>query len=379
MQMIEADRVGLLQGQVEAVATPSLERQGTKDLSVPEMPGRALEQLRGRRRRGAFRADRDSRRAGSTSRPTSISSPRRCSPGWCFRRACPRCPSTTSPRRYGRSRASSAARCCNRGRHGPGERPRAGLGTAAGNSVRWSSRACDGPRRRDRDENVVADRWLVPVARAVLADRPGPRTLCRCSGCSRFHFASWRGGRGAARAAQGLLFFRRAFCGRGRLRPAARLSESSMIPAREALALLQEGNRRFVAEYRQPRRICEQGSSPRTGHEPGAVRGHSRLFRFARARRNRLRSGPRRPFRHPRRRQHRRPSLIGSVEFAAEQFGTRLVVVLGHTKCGAIGATLQQLQRPGENQSRNLRSIVDLIRPSVEGCWQASSGTIRTR
>jgi carbonic anhydrase len=61
------------------------------------------------------------------------------------------------------------------------------------------------------------------------------------------------------------------------------------------------------------------------------------------------------------------PSLIGSVEFAAEQFGTRLVVVLGHTQCGAIETTLKQLQRPIENQSRNLHSIVDLIRPSVEG------------
>ena len=59
--------------------------------------------------------------------------------------------------------------------------------------------------------------------------------------------------------------------------------------------------------------------------------------------------------------------MIGSVEFAAEQFGTRLVVVLGHTECGAIQTTLEQLQRPIENQSRNLHSIVDLIRPSVEG------------
>src|SRR6202789_4308694 len=61
------------------------------------------------------------------------------------------------------------------------------------------------------------------------------------------------------------------------------------------------------------------------------------------------------------------PSLIGSVEFAAEQFGTRLVVVLGHTQCGAIATTLQQLLRPVENQSPNLHSIVDFIRPSVEG------------
>ncbi len=60
------------------------------------------------------------------------------------------------------------------------------------------------------------------------------------------------------------------------------------------------------------------------------------------------------------------PSLIGSVEFATEQFGTRLVVVLGHSNCGAIQATLGQLQRPKENQSRNLRAIVDRVRPSVE-------------
>jgi carbonic anhydrase len=61
------------------------------------------------------------------------------------------------------------------------------------------------------------------------------------------------------------------------------------------------------------------------------------------------------------------PSQIGSVEFAAERFGTRLVLVLGHSQCGAVEATLEQLRRPGEAQSRNLRSIVERIRPSVEG------------
>ena len=61
------------------------------------------------------------------------------------------------------------------------------------------------------------------------------------------------------------------------------------------------------------------------------------------------------------------PSLIGSVEFAAEQFGTRLVVVLGHSRCGAIQATLAQLRRPAENQSPNIRSIVERVRPSIEG------------
>jgi carbonic anhydrase len=61
------------------------------------------------------------------------------------------------------------------------------------------------------------------------------------------------------------------------------------------------------------------------------------------------------------------PSQIGSVEFAAARFGTRLVVVLGHSRCGAIDATLEELRRPDAKQSPNLRSIVGRIRPAVEG------------
>jgi carbonic anhydrase len=61
------------------------------------------------------------------------------------------------------------------------------------------------------------------------------------------------------------------------------------------------------------------------------------------------------------------PSQIGSVEFAAERYHTRLVVVLGHSQCGAVLATLEELRRPNGTQSRNLRSIVDRIRPAVEG------------
>lgn len=60
------------------------------------------------------------------------------------------------------------------------------------------------------------------------------------------------------------------------------------------------------------------------------------------------------------------PSQVGSVEFAAARFGTRLVVVLGHSGCGAIVAALEELQQRAENQSPNLRSIVDRVRPSVE-------------
>ena len=60
------------------------------------------------------------------------------------------------------------------------------------------------------------------------------------------------------------------------------------------------------------------------------------------------------------------PSQVGSVEFAASRFGTRLVVVMGHSQCGAVVATLDEVQGRASNQSRNLRSIVDRIRPSVE-------------
>ena len=59
------------------------------------------------------------------------------------------------------------------------------------------------------------------------------------------------------------------------------------------------------------------------------------------------------------------PSQIGSVEFAAERFGTRLVVVLGHSNCGAITATIEELSKGSGEPSRNLRSIVTRIRPSV--------------
>src|SRR6186997_583969 len=61
------------------------------------------------------------------------------------------------------------------------------------------------------------------------------------------------------------------------------------------------------------------------------------------------------------------PSQVGSVEFAAARFATRLVVVLGHSDCGAIHATLEALQQPNGKHSHNLLSIVDRIRPSVAG------------
>jgi carbonic anhydrase len=61
------------------------------------------------------------------------------------------------------------------------------------------------------------------------------------------------------------------------------------------------------------------------------------------------------------------PSQVGSVEFGAERFGTRLVVVMGHTQCGAIDATIEAVTSEQGPASRNVSSIVDRIRPAIEG------------
>lgn len=60
------------------------------------------------------------------------------------------------------------------------------------------------------------------------------------------------------------------------------------------------------------------------------------------------------------------PSQIGSIEYAAEQFGTNLVVVLGHSNCGAVIATLQELSREQTHRSPNLGAIIDRVRPAIE-------------
>jgi carbonic anhydrase len=146
-----------------------------------------------------------------------------------------------------------------------------------------------------------------------------------------------------------------------------REDETSMLSAVEALRQLQEGNARFAASMRgnEDAIIAPRRSELPVGQEPFAVilgcsdsrvpaeivfdQGLGDLF-VIRVAGNII-----------------APSLVGSVEFAAERFGTRLVVVLGHSQCGAILATLEDLRRPVENQSRNLRAIVDRVRPSVVG------------
>jgi carbonic anhydrase len=142
-----------------------------------------------------------------------------------------------------------------------------------------------------------------------------------------------------------------------------------MISAADALELLRDGNRRFVADLgkkarvsgaRRTELVADQDpiaiilgcSDARVPAEIVFDQGLGDLF-VIRVAGNIV-----------------APSQVGSIEFAAERFGTRLVVVLGHTRCGAILATIDELRQPAEQQSRNLRSIVDRVRPSVEPLLQ---------
>lgn len=141
------------------------------------------------------------------------------------------------------------------------------------------------------------------------------------------------------------------------------LIDSNPAGAREAIQRLRDGNRRFVAGTasdtsgrrqfepaltQQPFAIILGCSDSRVPAEIVFDQGLGDLF-VIRVAGNIV-----------------APSGVGSVEFAASRFGTRLVVVLGHSQCGAVRATIEELQQPLENQSRNLRSIVDRIRPSAE-------------
>jgi carbonic anhydrase len=138
-----------------------------------------------------------------------------------------------------------------------------------------------------------------------------------------------------------------------------------MISAREALERLREGNQRFVqgvrslevllshtrraelASEQSPFAIVLGCSDSRVPAEVVFDQGLGDLF-VIRVAGNIV-----------------APSQVGSVEFAAARFGTRLVVVLGHTQCGAILATLEEA-RSRTTRSPNLQSIVDRIRPSVD-------------
>ena len=141
-------------------------------------------------------------------------------------------------------------------------------------------------------------------------------------------------------------------------------ADRKVIPAREALARLKEGNGRYVQGVRSVDSMISHGRRGEFLQNPIAIvlgcsdsrapaeivfdQGLGDLF-VIRVAGNIV-----------------APSQVGSVEFAAERFGTRLVVVMGHTGCGAIEAAIESIT--SENTvSRNQLSIVSRVRPSIEG------------
>ncbi|WP_088921608.1 carbonic anhydrase [Granulosicoccus antarcticus] len=144
-----------------------------------------------------------------------------------------------------------------------------------------------------------------------------------------------------------------------------------MIPADEALSRLKLGNARFVAdvddlsvvtgqtrradlvEQQNPFAIILGCSDSRVPAEIVFNQGLGDLF-VIRVAGNIV-----------------APSLLGSVEFSAVAHSARLVVVLGHTQCGAIRATVSELKQPSANRSPNLQSIVNRIQPSVQTLMEA--------
>jgi carbonic anhydrase len=143
-------------------------------------------------------------------------------------------------------------------------------------------------------------------------------------------------------------------------------TERSAIPAGEALARLRDGNHRYVQnvrsvdsmishsrrgdlELQSPFAIVLGCSDSRAPAEIVFDQGLGDLF-VIRVAGNIV-----------------APSQVGSVEFAAERFGTRLVVVMGHTQCGAIDAAIEAVMGEQGSASRNLMSIVNRVRPGIEG------------
>jgi carbonic anhydrase len=150
---------------------------------------------------------------------------------------------------------------------------------------------------------------------------------------------------------------------------------SNIVPAHEALSRLREGNQRYASNVRSLESLLShtRRADMAAGQQPFAIvlgcsdsrvpaevvfdQGLGDLF-VIRVAGNIV-----------------APSQVGSVEFAAARCGSRLVVVMGHSQCGVILATIESIENPGATESQNLRSIVDRVRPQVEGIIQARSAS----
>ena len=151
-----------------------------------------------------------------------------------------------------------------------------------------------------------------------------------------------------------------------------------MISATDALARLRDGNRRFASHVRGGDVFLSRAERMElpTSQEPSAIvlgcsdarvpaeivfdQGLGDLF-VIRVAGNIV-----------------APSQVGSVEFAASKFNTKLVVVMGHSWCGAITAAVEELLDGAKPESRNLSSIVDRVMPSVRAVIDGHRDVDRT-
>ena len=133
-------------------------------------------------------------------------------------------------------------------------------------------------------------------------------------------------------------------------------SQSTVTPEM-ALQFLKEGNKRFTKNIKTNRNLLEQVNDTREGQWPFAIvlscidsrtsaelvfdQGLGDIF-SARIAGNILNA-----------------DILGSMEFATKMVGSKVIVVLGHTKCGAVKGACDSLQMG------NLTTLLNKIQPAV--------------
>ena len=141
-------------------------------------------------------------------------------------------------------------------------------------------------------------------------------------------------------------------------------SQANITPA-TALEYLKEGNARFVNSTKADRNLLEQVKETGAGQYPYATilscidsrvsaelvfdQGVGDIFSI-RIAGNILNE-----------------DILGSMEFACKVVGTKLIVVLGHNKCGAVNGAIDQVELG------NLTGLLDKIKPAIDAVKQEST------
>ena len=135
------------------------------------------------------------------------------------------------------------------------------------------------------------------------------------------------------------------------------LETQSTITHQKALAFLKEGNQRFVSNLKINRNLLQQVNETREGQWPFAVilscidsrtsaelifdQGLGDIFSIRIAG------------------NISNEDIIGSIEFACKVAGSKLIVVMGHTQCGAVKGACDHVELG------NLTTLLNKIQPAV--------------